>query len=326
MPFSIATWNINSVRLRMPIVERLLDEHPPDILCLQETKCPDELFPAQPPSQRSATSTSSSTARRAITASRRSPARPLEVVDRRRLLRHRRQPPSVGDGSGRRQSAILLHNFYVPAGGDEPDPADQSEIRPQARFRRGDERCIRAESDDVPAPRSWSATSTSRRSSTTSGRTSNCSRSSATRRSRPRASRRCASAGDWVDLMRHNVPPEQKLYTWWSYRAHDWAGVGPRPPARPRLVVGKISGRLAGDRDPARGARLGAAVRPRPGDRALRSLELSRVRHSSGPKRGDQLFDAACDHCLQAICRRCGCAASSRGPDIPRGCGGTACG
>ena len=46
MPLTIATWNINSVRLRMPIVERLLREHAPDILCLQETKCPDDLFPS----------------------------------------------------------------------------------------------------------------------------------------------------------------------------------------------------------------------------------------------------------------------------------------
>ncbi len=29
--------------------------------------------------------------------------------------------------------------------------------------------------------------------------------------------------GGWTDLMRLNVPNEQKLYTWWSYRAHDWA-------------------------------------------------------------------------------------------------------
>ncbi|TIV90045.1 MAG: exodeoxyribonuclease III, partial [Mesorhizobium sp.] len=28
--------------------------------------------------------------------------------------------------------------------------------------------------------------------------------------------------GGWVDLMRLNVPAEQKLYTWWSYRAKDW--------------------------------------------------------------------------------------------------------
>ncbi len=46
MPLTIATWNINSVRLRMPIVERLLREHAPDVLCLQETKCPDDLFPS----------------------------------------------------------------------------------------------------------------------------------------------------------------------------------------------------------------------------------------------------------------------------------------
>ena len=28
---------------------------------------------------------------------------------------------------------------------------------------------------------------------------------------------------DWVDAVRHFVPPEQKLYSWWSYRARDWA-------------------------------------------------------------------------------------------------------
>ncbi|MCB2111830.1 MAG: endonuclease/exonuclease/phosphatase family protein, partial [Rhodobacteraceae bacterium] len=48
MPFAIATWNINSVRLRMPLVERFLGRYRPDILCLQETKCPDELFPFEP--------------------------------------------------------------------------------------------------------------------------------------------------------------------------------------------------------------------------------------------------------------------------------------
>ena len=41
----IATWNINSVRLRLPIVLRFLDEYQPDVLCLQETKTQDEFFP-----------------------------------------------------------------------------------------------------------------------------------------------------------------------------------------------------------------------------------------------------------------------------------------
>ncbi len=41
----IASWNINSVRARAPIVERFLDEEQPDILCLQETKAQDNVFP-----------------------------------------------------------------------------------------------------------------------------------------------------------------------------------------------------------------------------------------------------------------------------------------
>ena len=42
---SVASWNINSVRLRMPLVERFLREAAPDILCLQEIKCQEEQFP-----------------------------------------------------------------------------------------------------------------------------------------------------------------------------------------------------------------------------------------------------------------------------------------
>ncbi|RYE74803.1 MAG: exodeoxyribonuclease III, partial [Hyphomicrobiales bacterium] len=43
--FSIATWNINSVRLRLPLVERFLGSHRPDVLCLQEIKCQEDQFP-----------------------------------------------------------------------------------------------------------------------------------------------------------------------------------------------------------------------------------------------------------------------------------------
>ena len=42
----IASWNINSVRARLPIVERFLKSAQPDVLCLQETKAMDIAFPA----------------------------------------------------------------------------------------------------------------------------------------------------------------------------------------------------------------------------------------------------------------------------------------
>jgi len=41
----IATFNVNSIRIRLPIVLQWLEQHQPDVLCLQETKVPDELFP-----------------------------------------------------------------------------------------------------------------------------------------------------------------------------------------------------------------------------------------------------------------------------------------
>src|SRR3546814_8367836 len=44
-PISLATWNINSVRARLPLMKAFLDAHDPDILCLQETKVRDDQFP-----------------------------------------------------------------------------------------------------------------------------------------------------------------------------------------------------------------------------------------------------------------------------------------
>ena len=45
MPITVTTWNINSVRLRINLVARFVKAVRPDILCLQETKCPDDKFP-----------------------------------------------------------------------------------------------------------------------------------------------------------------------------------------------------------------------------------------------------------------------------------------
>ncbi|MGE0707427.1 MAG: exodeoxyribonuclease III [Planctomycetota bacterium] len=45
MSWSIATWNVNSLRARLPRVLAWLERHGPDVLALQETKCADEDFP-----------------------------------------------------------------------------------------------------------------------------------------------------------------------------------------------------------------------------------------------------------------------------------------
>ena len=47
MPFTLATWNINSVRLREGLVAKLMSEEAPDVLCLQECKSPVEKIPLE---------------------------------------------------------------------------------------------------------------------------------------------------------------------------------------------------------------------------------------------------------------------------------------
>ena len=47
MQLRIATWNINSLRLRLTLLKELVAALEPDVICLQETKVPDGLFPAE---------------------------------------------------------------------------------------------------------------------------------------------------------------------------------------------------------------------------------------------------------------------------------------
>lgn len=48
MPLTVMTWNVNSIRARLDHVLTVLAEHEPDVVCLQETKVEDGLFPRVP--------------------------------------------------------------------------------------------------------------------------------------------------------------------------------------------------------------------------------------------------------------------------------------
>lgn len=115
---------------------------------------------------------------------------------------------------------ILLHNFYVPAGGDEPDPEINKKFKHKLDFV-AEMNAIRAEHTEVSASvlvgdlniaplehDVWSHKQLLNVVSHTPVETENF--------------EAMRLAGNWVDLMRHNVPLDQKLYTWWSYRAQDW--------------------------------------------------------------------------------------------------------
>ena len=219
MTLTLATWNINSVRLRLPIVEKLLDEKNPDILCLQETKCANELFPAEAFTARGyrhqAINGQKGYHGVAILSK-----LPLSEIDRRDHgnVGHARHVSALFEAGGKR---IRLHNFYVPAGGDEPDAARNPKFAHKLDYI---EEMKGMRADGEPGVSSilvgdlniaplehdvWSHKQMLKIVSHTPVETEGL--------------LDVIAKGGWVDLMRRHTPEPAKLYTWWSYRAADWA-------------------------------------------------------------------------------------------------------
>lgn len=219
MPFTIVTWNINSVRLRLPIVQRLLETVRPDVLCLQETKCPDDQFPAAA-FRKFGYPHIAIHGQKGYHGVATIARRPIQLVEKREFCRmgDSRHISTRVEAGGR---SILLHNFYVPAGGDEPDP----EINPKFRHKLDfieEMRAVRAEHEAASASvlvgdlniapletDVWSHKQLLKVVSHTPVETDGL--------------ETMRIGGGWADLMRHHIPPEEKLFTWWSYRARDWA-------------------------------------------------------------------------------------------------------
>jgi exodeoxyribonuclease-3 len=220
MSFSLATWNINSVRLRMPIVLKFLSEWQPDVLCLQETKCPNDLFPFEPLREAGyehivihgqkgyhGVATLSKL--------------PLEEAQSRDFceMGDTRHLVTQLETGGRK---IRLHNFYVPAGGDEPNPDKNPKFQHKLDFLEEMKTEIHAEAnadassilvgDLNIAPLEsdvWSHKQLLKIVSHTPVETDSL--------------KELMAKGAWSDLMRQAIPEPEKIYTWWSYRARDWS-------------------------------------------------------------------------------------------------------
>lgn len=112
----IATWNINSVRLRIGLVTKFLKEHQPDVLALQEIKVENGLFPGGELQKLGYVhqAVNGQKAYHGVAILSRIPFKKTQVVD------------FCREGHARHMSVMLengveLHDFYVPAGGDIPD-------------------------------------------------------------------------------------------------------------------------------------------------------------------------------------------------------------
>jgi exodeoxyribonuclease III len=216
MPLKIATWNINSVRLRANLVARFLRSVQPDVLCLQETKCPDEAFPLKKFKQLGYehAALNGQKGYHGVAVLSRLPfeATAIQEFCGKRDCRHLSVVLSAGG------DPITLHNFYVPAGGDEPDPelnpkfehklAFLDEMRAHPALRPGrNERAILVGDLNV-APLEHDVWSHKQMIRVVSHTPVECEKLNLARQ-----------AGGWIDSMRVLTPEPAKLYTWWSYRA-----------------------------------------------------------------------------------------------------------
>lgn len=213
MPLRLLSWNCNSIRARLSHAERLLDSYQPDIVCLQETKVADPLFPLKSFEQRGYTHVAL-----------RGQRMHHGVAILSRLPFDQQFSLNWCGKTDARHIAVRLangtevHNFYVPAGGDVPDPEANPRFEHKLAFL--DELIAWAPGQTAPtilvgdlnvAPLErdvWSHKQMLKVVSHTPPETERLNR--------------FLAANAWVDAMRHQVPPDQPLFTWWSYRARDW--------------------------------------------------------------------------------------------------------
>ena len=83
---------------------------------------------------------------------------------------------------------------------------------------------------------------------------------------------RLQQAGGFVDAVRHFVPPPERLYTWWSYRARDWAASDRGRRLDHVWVTPALIGAARRDPDLSRQPGLGQSLRPCPGHGVDRGL------------------------------------------------------
>ena len=225
MPLTLTTWNINSVRLRIDLVARFIKAVRPDVICLQETKCPDDAFPLKRFNRLGYVHSALNGQKgyHGVAVLSRLPFDSVTIDNYCGKTDCRHIAVTLGEKAGLRD-AVTVHNFYVPAGGDEPDP----EINPKFAHKLAFLDEMRARPELLPAPSDrailvgdlnvaplehdvWSH---KRLLDVVSHTPIECEKLVAAQR-----------AGSWVDTMRTFVPEPTKLYTWWSYRAPDWAAV-----------------------------------------------------------------------------------------------------
>ncbi len=213
MSFTLATWNINSVRLREGLVAQMLADQAPDILCLQECKSPVEHIPLEQ---------FRALGYRYMVARGQKGYNGVAILTKLPLMdageRDFAQLGHARHVAARLENGVTIHNCYVPAGGDIPDRAVNekfgqkldylTEMRDYFRWQRPDRAILVGDLNIAPREDDvWDHKALLKIVSHTPVEVEHLGAA--------------MEAGAWVDVTRADIP-QGKLYSWWSYRAADW--------------------------------------------------------------------------------------------------------
>lgn len=215
----IATWNINSIRIRQQNLQEFCEKYQPDILALQETKVTDDLFPVEAIKSLGFDyiKFSGEKSYNGVAVFSKYPIKEsycLELVNE-----QKRHIAATIEYNGK---LIELHNFYVPAGGDEPDiEINKSfkhkldyidEMRKWLKEKHSDNhKNIILVGDLNIAPLEHDVWS--------SKQLRNVISHTAIEREKMM---NLITELDWLDAPRKFTDSADKLYSWWSYRNRDY--------------------------------------------------------------------------------------------------------
>ncbi|RAU23742.1 exodeoxyribonuclease III [Paramagnetospirillum kuznetsovii] len=212
----LVTWNINSIRLRMGLLRQLTSVMAPDMICLQEIKVDDPLFPLADCQELGYPHVAFSGMKGYNGVAILSKLPFEDVTSLSRCGRDDRRHLAVKLAGG-----VQVHSLYIPAGGDIPDPEQNDKFAHKLDFLRdmaawcaatiGPEDKVIIAGDFNVAPLEndvWSHKQMVKVVSHTPAEVE--------------LLERFQASADFVDAMRHFVPPSEKLFTWWSYRSPDW--------------------------------------------------------------------------------------------------------
>lgn len=213
----IASWNINSVRLRIDAVKSFVEQTKPDILCLQEIKCQNHEFPSEAFAQMGLGHQIVRGQKGWHGVAIVSNVPLLEIEEPKFCMNEhaRVAAAQIGDENG-----PILHNLYVPAGGDIADVETNDKFAHKIDFlakmeghyakTKGAKTIVVGDLNIAPHEHDvWSHKALLDVVSHTPLETETL--------------ERLRLGGDLLDVARLAHPMDEKLYSWWSYRSADWS-------------------------------------------------------------------------------------------------------